>query len=69
MTKDLQENDIKTLIKEDQDILRMARDEQDLEDTHKAQSIVDYFAMVSRAKKELKKTHPEIPESDLDLYL
>ena len=65
MTKDLQENSVK----EDQNILKEVQAAQDLFAFEKAQDIVNYFAMVNRAKKELKKTNPEIPEKDLDLYL
>ncbi len=65
MATDVQENSMK----EDQNILKEEQEAQNLFAFEKAQNIVNYFAMVNRAKKELKKTHPEIPEKDLDLYL
>lgn len=65
MSAEVQENSEK----EDQNILKEVQKAQDLFAFEKAQDIVNYFAMVNRAKKELKKTNPEIPEKDLDLYL
>ncbi len=65
MSTEVQENSVK----EDQNILKEVQKAQDLFAFEKAQDIVNYFAMVNRAKKELKKTNPEIPEKDLDLYL
>ena len=65
MSTEVQENSVK----EDQNILKKVQEAQDLFAFEKAQDIVNYFAMVNRAKKELKKTNPEIPEKDLDLYL
>ncbi len=54
---------------EKQAILNAVKNEKIVQNYQESESIIKYFQEVEKAKKELKKTHPEIPEQELDLYL
>ena len=54
---------------EDIAILQKVSNEKFVSSFQETQSIMKYFKQVEQAKKELKKTHPKIPDNELDLYL